>query len=173
MEHRFQVDLRGIIEILSEHLYSGPQVFLRELLQNAVDAITARQKLDQDFSPEVWLEISKSEDGVPVLIFSDNGVGLLESEVHQFLATIGKSSKREVGSKDGRTSDFIGQFGIGLLSGMLGIGGGVILSPILLILGWATLKETASISSLFIFVNSSQNCFTISSSFRMLFRNFL
>jgi uncharacterized membrane protein YfcA len=37
---------------------------------------------------------------------------------------------------------------------MLGIGGGVILSPILLILGWATLKETAAISSLFIFVNS-------------------
>lgn len=44
--------------------------------------------------------------------------------------------------------------GIGLLSGMLGIGGGVILSPILLLLGWATLKETAAISSLFIFVNS-------------------
>ena len=43
---------------------------------------------------------------------------------------------------------------IGLLSGMLGIGGGVILSPILLFLGWATLKETAAISSLFIFVNS-------------------
>jgi uncharacterized membrane protein YfcA len=48
---------------------------------------------------------------------------------------------------------FIG-FGIGLLSGMLGIGGGVILSPIILILGWATLKETAAISSLFILVNS-------------------
>lgn len=48
---------------------------------------------------------------------------------------------------------FIG-FGIGLLSGMLGIGGGVILSPILLLLGWANLKETAAISSLFIFVNS-------------------
>lgn len=45
-------------------------------------------------------------------------------------------------------------FGIGLLSGMLGIGGGIILSPILLILGWATVKETAAISSLFIFVNS-------------------
>jgi len=45
-------------------------------------------------------------------------------------------------------------FGIGLLSGMLGIGGGVILSPILLLLGWATLKESAAISSLFIFVNS-------------------
>lgn len=45
-------------------------------------------------------------------------------------------------------------FGIGILSGMLGIGGGIILSPILLLLGWATLKETAAISSLFIFVNS-------------------
>ena len=37
---------------------------------------------------------------------------------------------------------------------MLGIGGGVILSPMLLILGWASLKETACISNLFIFVNS-------------------
>ncbi|MBF2709803.1 sulfite exporter TauE/SafE family protein [Flavobacterium soyangense] len=45
-------------------------------------------------------------------------------------------------------------FGIGLLSGMLGIGGGVILSPILLFLGWSSIKETAAISSLFIFVNS-------------------
>lgn len=45
-------------------------------------------------------------------------------------------------------------FGIGLLSGMLGIGGGVILSPILLLLGWASIKQTAAISSLFIFVNS-------------------
>lgn len=50
-------------------------------------------------------------------------------------------------------------FGIGLLSGMLGIGGGVILSPILLLLGWATLKETAAISSLFIFVNSIAGLF--------------
>jgi uncharacterized protein len=47
----------------------------------------------------------------------------------------------------------IGLF-IGLLSGMLGIGGGVILSPIVLLLGWATLKEAGALSSLFIFVNS-------------------
>jgi uncharacterized protein len=45
-------------------------------------------------------------------------------------------------------------FVIGLLSGMLGIGGGIILSPILLFLGWASIKESAAISSLFIFVNS-------------------
>ena len=43
---------------------------------------------------------------------------------------------------------------IGLLSGMLGIGGGIILSPVVLLLGWARIKETAAISALFIFVNS-------------------
>ncbi|EMG21175.1 hypothetical protein LEP1GSC150_2330, partial [Leptospira interrogans serovar Copenhageni str. LT2050] len=42
MSHKFQVNLRGIINLLSEHLYSGPQVFVRELLQNGVDAIQAR-----------------------------------------------------------------------------------------------------------------------------------
>jgi uncharacterized protein len=44
---------------------------------------------------------------------------------------------------------------IGLLSGLLGIGGGILLSPLLLLLGWARLKETAAISALFIFVNSA------------------
>ena len=44
--------------------------------------------------------------------------------------------------------------GIGLLSGMLGIGGGIILSPVVLLLGWARIKETAALSALFIFVNS-------------------
>jgi molecular chaperone HtpG len=76
MEHRFQVDLRGIIEILSEHLYSGPEVFLRELLQNAVDAITAREKLEppSSFSPQITLELQRDPDGTPLLIFTDSGV---------------------------------------------------------------------------------------------------
>ena len=43
---------------------------------------------------------------------------------------------------------------IGLLSGMIGIGGGIILSPLLLLFRWASLKEAAAISALFIFVNS-------------------
>lgn len=48
---------------------------------------------------------------------------------------------------------FIGA-AIGLLSGMLGIGGGIILSPILLVLHWADMKQTAAVSALFILVNS-------------------
>lgn len=43
---------------------------------------------------------------------------------------------------------------IGLLSGMIGIGGGIILSPVLLLLKWSDMKQTAAISALFIFVNS-------------------
>jgi hypothetical protein len=43
---------------------------------------------------------------------------------------------------------------IGFLSGMIGIGGGIILSPIILLFHWAKMKETAAISALFIFVNS-------------------
>lgn len=43
---------------------------------------------------------------------------------------------------------------IGLLSGMIGIGGGIVLSPLMLLMRWATLKQTAAVSALFIFVNS-------------------
>ncbi len=48
---------------------------------------------------------------------------------------------------------------IGFLSGLIGIGGGIILSPVLLLLGWANVKETAAISALFIFLNSIAGLF--------------
>lgn len=43
---------------------------------------------------------------------------------------------------------------IGFLSGLIGIGGGIVLSPVLLLLGWANMKQTAAVSALFILVNS-------------------
>jgi len=48
---------------------------------------------------------------------------------------------------------------IGLLSGMLGIGGGIILSPLMLLFRWGKLKEVAATSALFIFVNSFSGLF--------------
>lgn len=51
-------------------------------------------------------------------------------------------------------SIFIGS-AIGLFSGMIGIGGGIILSPVILLLHWADMKQTAAVSALFIFVNSA------------------
>ena len=116
MDYRFQVNLSGIIDLLSHHLYSGPQVFLRELLQNGVDAIRARRDADPAFAAggRIRIEVVNDPPAPPTLLCEDDGVGLTEEEVHRFLATIGASSKRdELGAA---RADFIGQFGIGLLS---------------------------------------------------------
>ena len=53
---------------------------------------------------------------------------------------------------------FIGAI-IGFLSGLIGIGGGIILSPVLLLLGWADIKKSAAVSALFIFLNSISGLF--------------
>jgi molecular chaperone HtpG len=115
MTQLFQVNLKGIIELLSNHLYSGPHVFVRELLQNAVDALTARARLDGVPAGEGAVRVSvRRGDGPPELVFEDDGVGLTEEEVHRFLATLGESSKRRLGGE--ADPDLIGQFGIGLLA---------------------------------------------------------
>ncbi|MCX5423931.1 HSP90 family protein [Streptomyces sp. NBC_00078] len=112
--HTFQVDLRGLVDLLSHHLYSSPRVYLRELLQNAVDAITARRAEQPDAPGLVRLYAQAG-----TLRVEDTGVGLTESDVHSLLATIGRSSKRAEEIADGIRqvrSDFLGQFGIGLLA---------------------------------------------------------
>jgi molecular chaperone HtpG len=115
MDYRFQVNLGGIIDLLSHHIYSSPQVFIRELLQNSVDAITARLHVEPHHRGEVRIELPERNDSsTPSLIFRDNGIGLTEEEIHLFLATIGQTSKRDDLSES--RTDFIGQFGIGLLS---------------------------------------------------------
>ena len=56
--------------------------------------------------------------------------------------------------KNNKKLSFIIGFIIGFISGLIGIGGGIILSPIIVLLKWGTLKQTAAVSALFIFVNS-------------------
>ncbi|MBW7453274.1 HSP90 family protein [Paenibacillus sepulcri] len=106
----FQVNLQGVIDLLSNHLYSDPGVFIRELLQNGVDAITARKRLGHSFEEKVKAEIFPSSH---TLSFQDNGCGLTESGIEQFLARIGSTTKKD--NLDA-SDDFIGQFGVGLLS---------------------------------------------------------
>ncbi len=106
-EYQFSVNLGGMIDILSNHLYSTPKVFLRELLQNAVDAVNMRTQADSSFSdPEINITVDEHNS----LTFKDSGIGLTEEEIHKFISVIGQSSKRE------KNSSFIGRFGIGLLS---------------------------------------------------------
>lgn len=106
----FQVNLKGMIELLSEHIYSAPNIFIRELLQNGIDAVTARKNIDE-LEGEITVYLTTQKNQLK-LIFEDNGIGLTEEEVHQFLSVIGQSSKR--GDIDEK--DFIGKFGIGMLS---------------------------------------------------------
>ncbi|QSB16744.1 HSP90 family protein [Natronosporangium hydrolyticum] len=116
----FQVNLRGIVDLFSQHLYTSPRVFARELVQNATDAIAARRALTAADpgadgavtagAGEIRIE-PLPDGGVRV---SDDGIGLTESEVHTFLASVGSTTKRdELGFA---RQDFLGQFGIGLLS---------------------------------------------------------
>jgi molecular chaperone HtpG len=107
-QYVFQVNLKGMIALLSEHIYSNPSTFVRELLQNGIDAITAFRSIDESLEGKIHVYLH----GDGSMIFEDNGIGLKEEEIHQVLTVIGESSKRdELDSKD-----FIGRFGIGLLS---------------------------------------------------------
>jgi molecular chaperone HtpG len=113
VSNTFQVDLRGIVDLLSHHLYASPRVYVRELLQNAVDAITAVRQEETGDTARISIE-SAGTTGDGSLRIADNGIGLTEAQVHELLATIGRSSKRdELGFA---RHEFLGQFGIGLLS---------------------------------------------------------
>ncbi|MBF2456268.1 HSP90 family protein [Listeria welshimeri] len=113
--HRFQVNLAGMIDILSNHLYDEKDVYIRELLQNATDAIRARKKIEPALNGQIHVSLT-GQTGKKTLILEDNGIGLTEEEVHDFLATIANSSKGEKSFEGQDTNDFIGRFGIGLLS---------------------------------------------------------
>jgi molecular chaperone HtpG len=108
---QFQVDLRGVVDLLSRHIYSSPRVYLRELLQNARDAIAARREVDGGGSR---IRITPLTAQTGEFVLRDDGVGLTAAEVADLLATVGRSSKRDI--FDLPRSDFLGQFGIGLLS---------------------------------------------------------
>jgi len=109
-QYLFQVNLKGMISLLSEHLYSNPNTFVRELLQNGVDAVTALKTMDE--SHEGLIQVFLPDQNSQELMFEDNGIGLREEEFHKFLAVIGESSKRDTVD----AQDYIGKFGIGLLS---------------------------------------------------------
>jgi molecular chaperone HtpG len=104
----FAVDLSGLLEVLGGHLYSSPSVFVRELLQNAVDACTQRKR--GKGRVEVRLD---SQSGT--IVFEDDGVGMDEATVRNSLARIGASTKRAGENREA----LLGRFGIGLLAGFL------------------------------------------------------
>ena len=109
-----EVNLNGLIEVLSKHLYSTTVVAVRELVQNGHDAIV-RRRIEQPDAPKdnairVVADVAKS-----TITISDTGAGLTESEIHGFLATVGVGYTRMLRQQDDNTG-LIGMFGLGFLS---------------------------------------------------------
>ncbi len=119
----FDIHLSGLIQTLSESLYSKPDVAVRELVQNAVDSCT-RRRAEDIVCPDdlgVWV-VGNHRKGI--LIVRDSGAGLTEKEIARDLATIGVGATRTLRERLERAgsplaNQLIGQFGVGFLSAFM------------------------------------------------------
>jgi len=116
---KFVVDTSAALELFTGNiLYSDKRVFLRELVQNAVDACNLRKLFDPHVSPAINISFNGSENRI---IIRDNGIGMDQQWLKKYFMNIGISFYRSdefsdsVSSSDLRFS-FISTFGIGFLS---------------------------------------------------------
>ncbi len=119
----FRVDISGIIDIMGKSLYSRADTPIRELIQNAHDAIMRRRSVDLRHHGRIEIEQSA---GLGTLSFHDDGIGLSADEAEQYLGTLGlgitgmiKRWPSEGPVAAGDSSALIGQFGVGLFSAFL------------------------------------------------------
>jgi hypothetical protein len=118
---QFEFDRNRMFDILGDEIYQGnPYVFIRELLQNAIDAIEMRteilKKKDLSFTPKIKLQV-KEDDNCFIVEITDNGIGMDEYIIRNYLAVAGKSYYRSGDfQKEGLKMDPISRFGIGILS---------------------------------------------------------
>lgn len=119
---RFEFDRNKMFEILGHNIYNDdPYVFLRELLQNSIDAIKVRRALlskrNVTFPGLIEINIAKSSTGNIVVKWKDNGTGMDEYIIKNYLSVAGKSYYRsEDFSKLNLRVDPISKFGVGMLS---------------------------------------------------------
>lgn len=112
--HTTSVDLGGLMTVLGKHLYSTPEVALRELVQNAHDSIVRRRLEDAVWADRGRIRVSGNL-AKGILTISDTGAGLTEDEIHKYLATVGMGYTRLIREQSG-SEELIGLFGLGFLS---------------------------------------------------------
>jgi len=120
---RFALHLPGLLKVLAEHLYTSKKVGIRELIQNAHDSCVRRQieHPDPSYRPRIDVALDVSRRTITI---SDNGNGLTEEEIRDYLSTIGRGYTRELRerlafSSPEEAAALIGQFGLGFLSAFL------------------------------------------------------
>jgi len=121
----FQTETKQLLKLMIHSLYSNKEIFLRELVSNASDAIDKLRfksvedksisKMNNDLKIDV--KIFKDENKI---VISDNGIGMSEEEIVQNIGTIARSGTSSfldniTGDKQ-KDSNLIGQFGVGFYS---------------------------------------------------------
>lgn len=131
---QFKAETRQLLDILIHSLYTEQEIFLRELISNASDALTRmdfelltnRDVLDPDAELAIHITINPDDKTITI---SDTGVGMTGEEMITNLGTIAQSGAREFlaaakasveKGKDGKSlNDLIGQFGVGFYSAFM------------------------------------------------------
>lgn len=126
-KHTFQTEISQLLDLMIHSLYSNKEIFLRELVSNASDALdklnyltlTDEKYKNLEFAPKI--NISFEED--KSITISDNGIGMNEEDLINHLGTIAKSGTKSFlqalsGDKQ-KDSALIGQFGVGFYSAFM------------------------------------------------------
>jgi molecular chaperone HtpG len=125
----FKAETRQILDILIHSLYTEREIFLRELISNASDALTRidfetltnREILDPEAELGIWIKVDEDER---TLTITDTGIGMTAEELVENLGTIAHSGARDFlkvarsakQSENQKLTDLIGQFGVGFYS---------------------------------------------------------
>ena len=124
----FQTEVKQLLHLMINSLYSNKEIFLRELISNAADAsdklrfqaLSNDKLLESD--PELSVRVSFDEK-VQTVTISDNGIGMNRDDVISHLGTIAKSGTKEfLGTLTGdeaKDAKLIGQFGVGFYSAFI------------------------------------------------------
>ncbi len=114
---KMKCNFRGLMDLFGYHLYPEPDLFIRELIQNAHDAILLRRVIEPAHAGRIHVSIHPENSTLAV---SDDGEGMSYEMIDEYLSTVGSSGTfamktvlARIGNTDVAT---IGRFGIGFLS---------------------------------------------------------
>ncbi len=127
-KHQFQTEITQLLDLMIHSLYSNKEIFLRELVSNASDALdklsylTLTQDNLKSLSFEPRIDISFDEQK-KTLTIEDNGIGMSESDMKEHLGIIAKSGTKsflsQLSGDKKKDSALIGQFGVGFYSAFM------------------------------------------------------
>lgn len=125
--HEFQAETRKLLQIVAKSIYTDSEVFVRELLSNASDALEKEkfrqlQAGDQEAGDPLQIAVTTNESKRQITIL-DTGIGMTRQELIENLGTIAKSGSKaflESLKESGKSgADIIGQFGVGFYSSFI------------------------------------------------------